>query len=56
MVELTSQELILVNGGSQETYEAGQAAGQKVRDFLDDASLAYFIASIAIFAIFKVKI
>ena len=56
MTTLTLQEMTLINGGSQETYEAGKAAGQKVRDILDDAALAYTIVSIAVLLIFKIKV
>lgn len=56
MTELTSQELLLINGGSQETYQNGKAAGEKVREFLDDAALAWFICEVAALVIFKVKI
>lgn len=56
MENLTFDEIVTINGGSQETYEAGQAAGQKARDFVDDLSVAYAIASVLIFCIFKVKI
>lgn len=56
MTELSTQELLLINGGSEETYASGKEAGQKVREFLDDFALAYTVASIACLIIFKVKI
>ena len=49
MEELTFNELILFNGGSQETYEAGQKAGEKVRDFIDDCGALITIISVVLF-------
>jgi len=56
MTVLSTQELLLINGGSEETYAAGKEAGQKVRAFLDDFALAYTIASIVALVVFKVKV
>lgn len=36
MKELSNQELLLINGGSEETYAAGKEAGQLFRELLDE--------------------
>ena len=56
MEELTAYELLSINGGSEQSYEDGKAAGEKVREYIDQIPNAYFWASLLIFAIFKVKV
>lgn len=50
--ELTAYELLSINGGSQESYKNGKAAGEKVKEVLDQIPDAYFWASILIFRYF----
>lgn len=56
MEELTTFELLSINGGSEQSYENGKAAGQKVREIIDEFPDAYFWASMLCFVLFKVKI
>jgi hypothetical protein len=44
--ELSSSELMSVNGGSQQSYDSGHAAGAAVRKFIDNAMLEWAILKI----------
>lgn len=56
MEELTVFELLSINGGSEQSYENGKAAGQKVREIIDEIPDAYFWASMLCLVLFRVKI
>ena len=47
MEELTLQEIMIVNGGSPESYANGERAGQAVRDIIDDAVFIMGLYAIA---------
>lgn len=51
MEELSLSELILINGGSQETYAKGVKDGENVRAFLDD--LLFLVGVVGLLVIFK---
>lgn len=46
MRELDLNELVSINGGSQETYNAGHEAGKEVRTMVDNAALLWMILTI----------
>jgi hypothetical protein len=41
--ELSSSELMSVNGGNQQSYDSGYAAGAAVRQFIDNAATEWAI-------------
>lgn len=54
MEELTTFELLSINGGSAQTYESGRAAGAAVRGWIEQFPDAYFYARALVKIVFHV--